>query len=75
MKIEIATAVYNNDLWNAMKYMNYKCHFIFFIQDDEDDDVDETDGKPVENVSDFPQIKSNVEQLESERYTVTVIFC
>lgn len=59
-----------------MKYMNYKCHFIFFIQDDEDDDVDETDGKPVENVSDFPpQIKSNVEQLESERYTVTVIFC
>lgn len=55
--------------------MNYKCHFIFFIQDDEDDDVDETDGKPVENVSDFPQIKSNVEQLESERYTVTVIFC
>ena len=59
-----------------MKYMNCKCHFIFFIQDDEDDDVDETDGKPVENVYDFPpQIKSNVEQLESERYTVTIIFC
>ena len=45
-----------------------KYHFIFFIQDDEDDDVDETDGKQVESVYDFPpQIKSNVEQLESER--------
>lgn len=37
--------------------------------DDEDDDVDETDGKQVENDYEFPpQIKCNIEGLESERH-------
>ena len=37
--------------------------------DDEDDDVDEADGKQVENTYDFPpQLMSKVEQLDSERY-------
>lgn len=43
---------------------------LFPDPDDEDDDLDEPDGKQIENDYEFPpQFKTNVEQLESERYS------
>lgn len=41
---------------------------MLLILDDEDDDLDEPDGRPIENEYEFPpQFMTNVEQLESER--------
>lgn len=56
---------------------------VFLIPDDEDDDLDEPDGKQIENEYEFPpQFMTNVEKLETERYSTSTkillhicIFC
>lgn len=63
----VTCAIFTPSPYNY-KYLIIKNCSSLLSTDDEDDDVDETDGKQVENDYDFPpQIKCNIEGLESER--------